>query len=158
MDLHLLEEWFKELEPVGAALDGGVTRLAYSSEEDEMFDRVSSFARRLGFAVTSDCIGNMFISFPGQEGVPCHVTGSHLDSVPRGGRYDGVAGVLAGLLVMEKQGDSGFLSRYELPFSGPKSQACTDLPRQAAGRSQGASASTSSGTRNPFPGAACTTP
>jgi len=110
MDLHLLEEWFKELEPVGAALDGGVTRLAYSSEEDEMFDRVSSFARRLGFAVTSDCIGNMFISFPGQEGVPCHVTGSHLDSVPRGGRYDGVAGVLAGLLVMEKT------RRLGLPF------------------------------------------
>jgi N-carbamoyl-L-amino-acid hydrolase len=102
MNLHLLEQWFKELETVGADPDGGVTRLAYSAEEDAMFTKVAGFASKLGFSSAEDCVGNMFIAFPGETDHPCHVIGSHLDSVPRGGRYDGVIGVLAGLLVMEK--------------------------------------------------------
>lgn len=102
MNLPLLKQWFRELEPVGADPDGGVTRLAYSAEEDAMFEKVAGFASGLGFSVTTDCIGNMFISFPGETDRRCRVVGSHLDSVPQGGRYDGVVGVLAGLLVMEK--------------------------------------------------------
>jgi N-carbamoyl-L-amino-acid hydrolase len=102
MNLQLLKQWFRELEPVGADPEGGVTRLAYTAEEDAMFEKVAGFASALGFSVTEDCIGNMFISFPDGTDRPCHMVGSHLDSVPRGGRYDGVVGVLAGLLVMEK--------------------------------------------------------
>lgn len=102
MNLPLLKQWFRELEPIGADPDGGVTRLAYSAEEDAMFEKVAGFASALGFSITEDCIGNMFISFPDKTDRPCHVVGSHLDSVPRGGRFDGVIGVLAGLLVMEK--------------------------------------------------------
>lgn len=102
MNLPLLKQWFRELEPIGADPDGGVTRLAYSAEEDAMFEKVAGFASELDFSVTVDCIGNMFISFRGETDRPCHVVGSHLDSVPQGGRYDGVIGVLAGLLVMEK--------------------------------------------------------
>ena len=102
MDAGLLGEWFDELAPIGADPSGGVTRLAYTPEEDGMFEKVASFAARLGFVTAEDCAGNMHISFPGGEDAPCHTIGSHLDSVPRGGMYDGVAGVLAGLLVMEK--------------------------------------------------------
>lgn len=102
MNISLLKKWFRELEPVGADPEGGFTRLAYSPEEDSMFRMVSGFAGEMGLTVKEDCIGNMFMSFPGDEGVECHVIGSHLDSVPQGGAYDGVAGVLSGLLVMEK--------------------------------------------------------
>ena len=102
MDIKLLKEWFDDLASVGADPEGGVTRLAYSAAEDEMFAQVASFAARLGFAAAEDCVGNMYISSRGKEDTPCHTIGSHLDSVPRGGMYDGVAGVLAGLLVMEK--------------------------------------------------------
>ncbi len=86
MNLQLLKQWFRELEPVGADPEGGVTRLAYTAEEDAMFEKVAGFASALGFSVTEDCIGNMFISFPDGTDRPCHMVGSHLDSVPRGGR------------------------------------------------------------------------
>ena len=88
--------------PIGALSEGGVTRPAYSAEEDLMFRATADIARRIGLSVSEDCAGNMFISFPGREKEPCHLIGSHLDSVPGGGRFDGVAGVLAALLVMEK--------------------------------------------------------
>ncbi len=101
MNRTLLKKWFQALAPVGALPEGGVTRLAYSAEEDLMFRSTAGFARQIGLSVTEDCVGNMFLSFPGLEREPCHIIGSHLDSVPGGGRFDGVAGVLAGLLVME---------------------------------------------------------
>jgi N-carbamoyl-L-amino-acid hydrolase len=102
MNRTLLKKWFQTLDTIGALPEGGVTRLAYSSEEDLMFRRTAEFAQRMGFSVSEDCVGNMFISFAGREKEPCRLIGSHLDSVPQGGRFDGVAGVLAGLLVMEK--------------------------------------------------------
>lgn len=102
MNVQLLKKWFDELASAGAEQGGGVTRLAYSAEEDLMFQKVASFAAELGFGAVEDCVGNMYISFPGMEDKACHTIGSHLDSVPRGGMYDGVIGVLAGLLVMEK--------------------------------------------------------
>ena len=102
MNAKLLNEWFDELTPVGADPEGGVTRLAYSAEEDGMFEKVAGFAARLGFATEEDCVGNMYIFSEEEKDMPCHTIGSHLDSVPRGGMYDGVIGVLAGLLVMEK--------------------------------------------------------
>ena len=49
MDIKLLKEWFDDLASVGADPEGGVTRLAYSAAEDEMFAQVASFAARLGF-------------------------------------------------------------------------------------------------------------
>jgi len=107
MNFALLKKWFRELETVGADPEGGVTRLAYSPEEDAMFLKVAGFAGEMGLNVREDCIGNMYISFPGKEGTPCHGIGSHLDSVPQGGLYDGPAGVLAGLLVMEEILSSG---------------------------------------------------
>jgi len=102
MNTASLKKWFRALAPIGALPEGGVTRLAYSAEEDLMFGATAGIARQIGLSVTEDCAGNMFISFPGREKEPCHLIGSHLDSVPGGGRFDGVAGVLAALLVMEK--------------------------------------------------------
>ncbi len=84
MNISLLKKWFRELETVGADPGGGVTRLAYSPEEDAMFLKIAGFAAEMGLNVSEDCIGNMYISFPGREGTPCHGIGSHLDSVPQG--------------------------------------------------------------------------
>lgn len=101
MDLSLLKSWFDGLYPVGAG-ERGVTRLAYTEIEDEMHSTVSSFAARLGLESREDPFGNTFISFPDSPSGDKVLIGSHLDSVPEGGRYDGVAGVLAGLLVMAR--------------------------------------------------------
>ncbi len=96
----LLAELFARFAPIGALPDGGVTRLAYTQTEDEMHETFRAAARELGFRVWTDCAGNSYAAnFPeNTEGYT--LIGSHLDSVIEGGEYDGVAGVLAGLLVL----------------------------------------------------------
>lgn len=106
MDIGMLKDWFVRMHPVGDT-KRGVTRLGYSDTEDEMHALLRSFAEELGLIVTEDSFGNTFISFPGTTTEGRILIGSHLDSVPEGGRYDGVAGVLAGLLVMSELRSEG---------------------------------------------------
>ena len=79
MNTASLKKWFRALAPIGALPEGGVTRLAYSAEEDLMFGATAGIARQIGLSVTEDCAGNMFISFPGREKEPCHLICSHLE-------------------------------------------------------------------------------
>lgn len=96
----LLARMFARFAPVGALEGGGVTRLAYTSQEDEMHALFRAEAAALGFRVWEDAAGNSYAAnFP--EGTRDYtLIGSHLDSVIEGGAYDGVAGVLAGLAVL----------------------------------------------------------
>ncbi len=96
----LLTEMFARFAPIGALPGGGVTRLAYTEQEDAMHECFRDAARALGFRVWTDCVGNSYAAaFPeGTQGYT--LLGSHLDSVIEGGEYDGVAGVLAGLAVL----------------------------------------------------------
>ena len=97
-DTARLQTWFDALYPVGASPDGSVTRLGYTEVEDEMHTLFLSFAEAEGLAAFSDEAGNTYAMNSDKE--PYILIGSHLDSVVQGGRYDGVAGVLGGLLVM----------------------------------------------------------
>ncbi len=96
----MLAKLFARFAPIGALQGGGVTRLAYTQAEDGMHEVFRHAARELGFRVWADCAGNSYAAnFPDNiEGYT--LIGSHLDSVIEGGEYDGVAGVLAGLLVL----------------------------------------------------------
>lgn len=96
----LLTRMFARFAPVGALPGGGVTRLAYTPQEDEMHALFRAEAAALGFRVWEDAAGNSYAAnFPaGTQGYT--LIGSHLDSVIEGGEYDGVAGVLAGLAVL----------------------------------------------------------
>ena len=73
----------------------GVTRLAYTPAERAAHDLVGGWMRDLGLAVSTDAVGNTIAELPGRSQLPCIATGSHLDSVPNGGRFDGIAGVVA---------------------------------------------------------------
>ncbi|MDL2264113.1 M20 family metallo-hydrolase [Synergistaceae bacterium OttesenSCG-928-I11] len=112
-ELTLLQNWFERLAPIGALADGGVTRMGYTDIEDEMHAMFAMFARELGLHVDTDAFGNTFASFDGAPRTDVHLIGSHLDSVPHGGQHDGVAGVLAGLLVMKMCMDEQFMPRVE---------------------------------------------
>lgn len=83
---------------VGVMEGGGVTRLGYTAMEDEMHRRFSALAGELGCGVEQDEVGNTFAS--NMEAGEYTLIGSHLDSVVDGGRYDGVAGVMAGLMAL----------------------------------------------------------
>ena len=79
----------------------GITRAAWSRGDEVAADAVRDFARSHGLQVLNDPFGNIHVLLPGVDpSTPCMTTGSHLDSVPHGGNFDGLAGVAAGLAVL----------------------------------------------------------
>jgi beta-ureidopropionase / N-carbamoyl-L-amino-acid hydrolase len=79
----------------------GIVRDSYGAGEQAAHDLVRAAARERGLEVAADAIGNLFLTLPGRDrAAPRIIMGSHLDSVPQGGNYDGAAGVVAGLCVL----------------------------------------------------------
>ena len=103
-----------ELAFVGAIDGGGVCRLALSDEDRDARDLVSGWMRALGLDISVDQIGNVVGIRAGAEPGPPVMTGSHIDTVATGGRYDGNLGVLAGLEVIETLNDAGVTTRKPL--------------------------------------------
>ena len=86
---------------IGPTPEGGSCRLALSPEDEAARRLLLQWCRPLGLHFEQDAIGNMFLRREGSEPAAGAVAfGSHLDTVPTGGRFDGVFGVLAGLEVM----------------------------------------------------------
>lgn len=82
----------------GATAKGGVRRLALSAEESAARRELVEAARALDLAVTTDPAGNLFFRMAGRrDDLAPVMTGSHIDSQPAGGKFDGAFGVLAGL-------------------------------------------------------------
>ncbi len=87
-----------------ASFDGvGVSRLAYSQTESLVLDIVEAEAKRIGLRTERDAAANLVATLPGaDEGLPYIACGSHVDSVPQGGNFDGAAGVVAALAVLRR--------------------------------------------------------
>lgn len=89
------------LAAIGADAQGGVTRIAYSREDREGREWVRAEFAALGLSETTDSAGNDTWVYPGTEsGLAPIALGSHTDTVPNGGRYDGALGVLSALAVV----------------------------------------------------------
>ena len=99
LDIDVIKRWFDYLYSIGADETGGVTRLGYTKNEDVMHGAIRNFAREMGLKYSSDEVGNTYVYDEDYD--EYYLIGSHLDSVISGGRYDGVAGVLAGLLILK---------------------------------------------------------
>src|SRR5262245_4207528 len=83
----------------------GANRIGYSPEEDAAHELAAGWLREAGFEVEVDADGNLLGRLPGERPeLPEVWTGSHLDSVPQGGRYDGALGVVAGIEALERLG------------------------------------------------------
>jgi N-carbamoyl-L-amino-acid hydrolase len=92
----------------GARADGGVDRQALSPEEFAAWRDVIAWGRECGLVPFTDDAGNLFLRREGRDPDAAPVlTGSHLDSQPTGGRFDGVYGVLAGIEALHAMGDAG---------------------------------------------------
>lgn len=86
----------------GGTPKGGVNRQALSEEDRAARAELAAWARGYGFEVTQDAAANLYVRRAGSDpSLPPVVTGSHLDSQPTGGKYDGAYGVLAGFEVLE---------------------------------------------------------
>jgi N-carbamoyl-L-amino-acid hydrolase len=95
-----------DMAAIGATPKGGVCRLALTETDRAGRDLFVSWCKQAGCSVSVDQIGNIFARRPGRKNeLPPVLTGSHLDSQPTGGRFDGTYGVLAGLEVIETLND-----------------------------------------------------
>ena len=100
---------------IGATPKGGVRRLTLTDVDKRGRDRFRSECEALGMTVRVDAIGNMFARRPGRDPTRAPVLfGSHLDSQPSGGKFDGALGVLAGLEVMRSLNDLGIVTEAPL--------------------------------------------
>jgi beta-ureidopropionase / N-carbamoyl-L-amino-acid hydrolase len=94
---------------IGGTAKGGICRLTLTDLDREVRHWFASACEAAGCTVTVDEVGNMFARRPGKNpSLPPIAMGSHLDTQPTGGKYDGIIGVLAGLEVLRTLNDSGY--------------------------------------------------
>lgn len=94
---------------IGATPGGGVNRQALTRGDREARALLTALARARGFTVLQDDIANLFIRMEGRSNdLPPLLIGSHLDSQPSGGRFDGALGTLTAFEVLESLADAGF--------------------------------------------------
>ncbi len=104
-----------EMAKIGATPGGGVTRVALSDEDREGRDLFVAWLKEAGLAVRVDDMGNIYGRLAGSDPAAAPVLmGSHLDSVPGGGRFDGVFGVLTALEAARTLRDHGIRPRRSL--------------------------------------------
>lgn len=100
--LDRAERLFAELARISADAPG-VTRASFGPVEGAAHAMIVREAADIGLETRTDDIGNLYVTLPGRDrDAPVVMTGSHMDSVPHGGNYDGAAGVLAGLVLLER--------------------------------------------------------
>lgn len=102
-----------EMAKVGATEKGGNCRLALTDLDREGRDLFVRWCKEAGCSIQIDKMGNIFARRPGRNAsLPPVVTGSHLDTQPTGGRFDGVYGVLAGLEVIRSLNDLNYETEH----------------------------------------------
>ncbi|MEO1399780.1 MAG: Zn-dependent hydrolase [Cyanobacteria bacterium J06635_1] len=110
-----LMQTLNDIAAIGALPNGGVRRLAFSPEDVQARSRMQRWMETAGMTVTIDTAGNMIGRYPGRfPHAPALATGSHLDTVPNAGIYDGAYGVLAGLEVARTLHEQGLQLDHSL--------------------------------------------
>ncbi|TPV94244.1 MAG: hydantoinase/carbamoylase family amidase [Myxococcales bacterium FL481] len=94
--IQRVEQHFSKLGTIGIQPDGSITRIAWSDEESAAMAYIRAEGEAFGLRGSYDGVGNLLLSTPGQPSER-YLVGSHLDSVPHGGNFDGAAGVVAAL-------------------------------------------------------------
>lgn len=104
-DIKYCENMLEHFYGIGNSVEGGVTRLGYTDMEDKMHEVLRNIGVELECSSLIDEVGNTYVCNSEEDNY--YLIGSHLDSVIDGGRYDGVAGVLSGLLVLKWAKEDG---------------------------------------------------
>jgi N-carbamoyl-L-amino-acid hydrolase len=135
----------------------GIVRDSYGAGEQAAHDIMRAAAESMDLDVEIDAIGNLMMTLPGRDRLaPRIIIGSHLDSVPQGGNYDGAAGVVAGLCAISALKRAGTASACDITVMGIRAEesawfdiaylgsggafglldpACLSIPRSDNGRS-----------------------
>lgn len=111
----------------------GVTRASYGLGEQLAHRIARREAEALGLRVTTDAAANLYMTLPGTGGGPAIFVGSHLDSVPVGGNFDGAAGVLMGLAVAAGFRQAGLAPPRDLTVMAIRAEESTWFPASYIG-------------------------
>ncbi|UIO43769.1 Zn-dependent hydrolase [Brevibacillus brevis] len=104
-----------QLGNIGKQEAGGITRLSFTPEERAAKDLVTGFMKEAGLTVREDEVGNLIGRKEGKNpAAPVVLVGSHIDSVPNGGDYDGPLGVLAGVEVLQTMQEQGIETEHPI--------------------------------------------
>lgn len=107
----LAEELFAALSKIGGG-GVGITRHAYGPDESAALDLIETVALHYGLETTRDAAANLVVTLSGTDPTLSAVAcGSHLDTVPQGGAFDGAAGVVAGFMALAHMRDAGIVPR-----------------------------------------------
>lgn len=107
-----------DLAQIGATPKGGSCRLALTAEDGQGRDLVTGWMREAGLQIHVDEVGNIFGVRPGLDpSLPVVMTGSHIDTQPTGGKFDGCYGVMAGLEVMRALQAQGIQTQAPLALA-----------------------------------------
>ena len=117
IDRARLEQSIQELGKIGETPRGGLTRVALTDEDRRGRDLMVRWMRDAGLRVTVDQMGNIFGERPGSERLPPVMMGSHVDSVPTGGKYDGQLGVLCGLETIRALNEHKIRTRHPVTLA-----------------------------------------
>lgn len=101
----------------------GVTRASYGEGEQAAHALMGEIAAGLGLEVTQDAAANTYMTWPGQDrSAPMRMVGSHLDSVPQGGNFDGAAGVVSGLTAIRALQALGHAPKQDISVMGVRAE------------------------------------
>ena len=112
-----LEESMEALGRIGATAKGGLNRVALTDDDRRGRDLLVTWMREAGLTVTVDQMGNIFGQRAGADERPAVLMGSHADSVPTGGKYDGQLGVLCALEVIRTLNDGKVQTRHPIAMA-----------------------------------------
>jgi len=114
VDLNLAGALFAQLDRA-TRRGRGIVRDSYGDGEQAAHDIMRAAAERIGLGISVDAIGNLTLTLAGKDRrAPRILIGSHLDSVPQGGNFDGAAGVVAGICALSALRQSGFVPDYDI--------------------------------------------
>jgi acetylornithine deacetylase/succinyl-diaminopimelate desuccinylase-like protein len=111
-DLHHTCSWGTGKRWGSHITETGMARLSLSDDDKKARDWFVETTRRLGCTVTVDAMGNTFAVRPGRRDGPPTCAGSHLDTQPTGGRYDGILGIHAGVEMLKVLEDNHVQTEY----------------------------------------------
>ncbi len=114
-DIGKLNSWLMGIDTFNATPGEGTTRVVYSKEFYQARNYLKQEMQALGLEIHEDCVGNVYGIYRGSHPeLPPVWTGSHIDTVPHGGRYDGLAGVFAGLEAIRMMKADGYQPRRSI--------------------------------------------
>jgi allantoate deiminase len=96
----LLQQYVNVLGSIGWQVEGGIIRPVYGPAWVHAREQIAEWMHAAGLEVRGDAVGNLFGRLRGQDDSRTILTGSHLDTVPFGGKFDGALGILAGLVAL----------------------------------------------------------